>query len=400
MTVFALVVIASASASAQLDTTTTLEEPVTTTTTLLDVTTTTLLEVTTTTLLPETTTTTSISEPTTTTTTLPGLPCAPTDLSTCDDGNPCTLDFCDPLTSRCVYTLLNNTPCTDDGVFCTVDLCVNGICQHAAADFRCDLGECVVRACRPDDADHDRRGCILVSGRQPEGQPCTDDGFSCTDDVCLNGSCLHVPVDTRCDQDTACRASACLPQQSDGDATGCAPGPPQAEGEQCSEDTDPCTADVCRAGTCSHDATVDEGSCFPLQDVFRRAIALGNLTRELGELLNVAPDRFAGPLTALSHVQSDLDDAITVLAGRTMPATLATGDGSTLAEMDPSERAHIAFTTVLRTPQQVSFFMQSLAQARTRAALGRPAASRIRRRGRLLLRNTRALRFDLRTFPR
>jgi hypothetical protein len=384
LTVVALVLVIVTSAAAKLETTTTtLELPTTTSS------------------VPEVTTTTVSKTTTTSTTTLPGLPCVNGDLGACDDGNPCTLDFCDPISSRCVYTLLNNTPCTDDGVFCTVDLCVSGVCQHAAADFRCDLGECVVRACRPNDAQTDRRGCILVTGRQPEGQPCTDDGFACTDDVCLGGSCLHLPVDSRCDQVAACRAAACTPQQPDRDETGCAPGPPRAEGEQCSEDADPCTVDVCRAGACSHETTVDAESCFPLQDVFRRAIALGTLTRELTDMLaGVAPDRFASALAALDRVQSDLDAAVAVLAGRETLETAAAGDGSTLAGMDPSERAHIAFTTVLRTPQQVSLFLQSLAQARARAALGRPTAGRVRRRGRLLLRTTRALRWDLRSLQR
>jgi hypothetical protein len=368
--------------------------------------TTTLLETTTTTETTSTieTTTTSTTRPTptttttsTTTTTLPGIPCQSQDISVCDDGNPCTLDFCNPLTSRCVYTLLDNTPCADEGVFCTVDVCIGGICQHAAADFRCDLGECVVRACRPDDPQIDSRGCILLSGRQPEGQPCTDDGFTCTDDLCLGGSCLHVPVDSRCESVEACRAAACVPQQPDRDEAGCAAGPPRAEGEQCSEDADPCTTDVCHAGTCSHETAIDAEACFPLQDVFRRAIALGNLTREIRDLLAVASaERFASSLATLDGITSDLDAAAGALAGRETLEPAAVGVGSALGGVDPSERAHVAFTTVLRTPQQVNVFLQSLEQARARAALGRPAARHVRRRGRLLLRSSRLLRLNLR----
>ena len=386
LAVFALVLVTAAHAAAQLDTTTTLPEP-TTTTTLLEETTTTVVETTT------TSTTTS-----TTSTTLPGLPCVPDDLGACDDGNTCTLDFCDPITSRCVYTLLTNVPCADEGVFCTVDVCIGGVCQHAPADFRCDLGECVVRGCRPTDPDKDSRGCVLLSGRQPEGQPCTEDGFTCTDDVCLDGSCLHVPVDSRCEQVDACRASACIPQQPDRDAAGCAAGPPRAEGEQCSEDSDPCTLDVCRTGACAHETTVDVDACFPLQEVFRRAIALGNLTRELTEVLAAAsPERFAASLAELTRIQTDLDAASAVLAGRD-PLELAplVEGGSTIGETPPSERVRTAFTMVLRTPGRVSAFLESLAEARSRAALGAQSARRVRRRGRLLLRNTRALRHDLR----
>jgi hypothetical protein len=324
----------------------------------------------------------------------------PGDLA-CDDGNACTLDFCDPVTSRCEYTLLDNVPCADEGVFCTVDVCIGGVCQHAPADFRCDLGECVVRGCRPADPDRDRRGCVLLSGRQPEGHPCTDDGFTCTDDVCLNGSCLHVPVDSRCNQVDACRAAACIPQQPDRDAAGCAAGPPRAEGEQCSEDADPCTLDVCRTGVCAHETTVELEACFPLQEVFRRAIALGNLTRELTDVLAAAsPERFAASLAALARIRTDLDGAVAVLAGRDPLELAPLGPGSTIDERPPPERVRDAFTMVLRTPRQVSAFLQSLAEARSRAALGAQTARRVRRRGRLLLRNTRALRFDLRKLQR
>lgn len=403
----ALVTAASAAPKGDRPTTTLLESSTTTTSLAEETTTTSRPEETTTTSLPEETTTTIETTTTTSTTssttstTLPGLPCAAGDLSACDDGNPCTLDFCDPVASRCVYTLLDNVPCADEGVFCTVDVCVGGVCQHAPADFRCDLGECVVRGCRPNDPAKDRRGCVLLSGRQPEGQPCTDDGFTCTDDLCLNGSCLHVPVDSRCEQVDACRASACLPQQPDRDEAGCSAGAPRGEGEQCSEDADPCTVDVCRTGACAHETSVDVQACFPLQEVFRRAIALANLTRELTDVLVTAsPDRFATSLLTLGRIQSDLDGAIAVLAGRDSLELSPMGTDSTPGDTPPSERVRTAFTMVLRTPAQVSAFLQSLAEARFRAALGAQSARRVRRRGRLLLRNTKSLRGDLRHLQR
>ena len=48
----------------------------------------------------------------------------------CDDGNPCTTDSCDPLTG-CKFQ--NNTlACTDDGNTCTNDVCSAGVCTHPA----------------------------------------------------------------------------------------------------------------------------------------------------------------------------------------------------------------------------------------------------------------------------
>lgn len=46
----------------------------------------------------------------------------------CDDGNPCTTDSCDPATG-CKFE--NNTlACADDGNACTNDVCSAGICTH------------------------------------------------------------------------------------------------------------------------------------------------------------------------------------------------------------------------------------------------------------------------------
>jgi hypothetical protein len=54
-------------------------------------------------------------------------PGSQTTLSTCDDGNACTDDACDP-GGGCLYT--NNTGPCDDGWACTVDdTCVDGLCS-------------------------------------------------------------------------------------------------------------------------------------------------------------------------------------------------------------------------------------------------------------------------------
>ena len=61
----------------------------------------------------------------------------------CDDGNPCTVDSCDPV-SGCVHLL---TTC-DDGQICTVDACdpATGQCTHTPAN--CDDGNaCTTDSC-------------------------------------------------------------------------------------------------------------------------------------------------------------------------------------------------------------------------------------------------------------
>ncbi|MBK9146307.1 MAG: T9SS type A sorting domain-containing protein [Flavobacteriales bacterium] len=66
----------------------------------------------------------------------------------CDDGDPCTIDTCDPATGVCVYTPMN----CDDGDPCTIDLCFNGTCLNllqscsdgdpCTFDYCDALGEC------------------------------------------------------------------------------------------------------------------------------------------------------------------------------------------------------------------------------------------------------------------
>ena len=85
--------------------------------------------------------------------------------NTCDDGNPCTIDACDPKTGYCQKTTavpnccLSAVDCNDaDG--CTVDVCAKNTCVH---DNTC----CKV------DAD------------------CADGETACTTDACVKGTCIH-----------------------------------------------------------------------------------------------------------------------------------------------------------------------------------------------------------------
>jgi hypothetical protein len=221
----------------------------------------------TTTTLVETTTTTLAERVTTTTTLAPPVGCDPTRPGDCDDGDPCTRDSCGGAFLTCEHIPLDGTPCPDDGVFCTVDRCKEGVCTHRLSDRRCDRGECVIRACRPGERHADHHGCVLVKGKDKrDGVPCTDDGFGCTDDVCMHGGCMHMPMDTRCVPTGMCTAGACDPSMSDHDEAGCAHGPPRSEG-RCAEDADACARRLRRrlrapAGDRLRRATG--------QDVFRR----------------------------------------------------------------------------------------------------------------------------------
>jgi len=381
--------------------------PVETTTTSTTETTTTETATTETT-TPETTTTETTAPPLETTTTVvvtttttvpaPGA-CDPSRPADCDDGDPCTFDSCAGALLGCVHRPLDGTPCADDGVFCTVDRCVAGVCAHLPASRRCDGGGCVIRTCAPGDPHADRQGCITVRGRNKhDGSACTDDGFSCTDDVCMHGACMHMPFDDRCVPPKQCMAAACDPAQPNHDDAGCARGAPRAEGEACAEDADACTRDVCSGGVCAHEPESDQTQCAPVQEAFSQSLAAGTVAAELhDDLAAIDAPVAAVALGRLAAIEAQLEAATAALDGLPPGVTPALAvHPAADSTMTAEERARIAFTTVLRTPRQISAFLQTLSDARARAQLGRPTAKHFRRRGRVLLRATRVLRANLR----
>lgn len=108
------------------------------------------------------------------------------------------------------------------------------------------------------------------------GKTCADDNQACTFDLCFEGVCLHEPV-TKCSgiaKDGCCPAAcsamtdadcASVPAQPMQPMQSQQPGQPMqpqqapqdancAEGQPCTDDGNPCTADICRNGLCTHDA--------------------------------------------------------------------------------------------------------------------------------------------------
>lgn len=150
----------------------------------------------------------------------------------CDDGNPCTLDGCDPA-KGCTQTPDNGKPC-DDGIACTTsDTCQSGVCKGGPALTCPSKGPCESATC-------DGIAGKCVSQYSPAGSPC-DDGSSCTvDDKCNNsGDCVGGPKP--CSDGNPCTADACDPNK------GCVSVP---FGGPC-DDGEPCTVnDFCEAGSC------------------------------------------------------------------------------------------------------------------------------------------------------
>lgn len=146
----------------------------------------------------------------------------------CDDGLPCTDDICDPTTGMCL-NINNSMPC-DDGDACTVgDMCINGVCVPGTPIVCDDGNPCTIDTCDP------ILGCVFTP--IADGSPC-DDGDPCTEnDVCINGVCAGTPI--VCPDD----GNPCTIEMCDG-VLGCVT-INQRPGEPC-DDGSPCTInDTC-----------------------------------------------------------------------------------------------------------------------------------------------------------
>ncbi len=175
----------------------------------------------------------------------------------CADPTP----VCNPATGTCVQCLVDQD-CTD-GIFCTVNACVNNACQYTPDDTRCPDDGVYCNGAEACDAELD---CIST------GDPCTpagyycneeqdrcdecqvsahcNDGIACTVDSCVGGTCWNTPDDSRCPDDGLyCNGSEYCSAVSGCLHTG---DPCAAMGLVCNEEVDDC-------GNCASDADCDDG---------------------------------------------------------------------------------------------------------------------------------------------
>lgn len=173
----------------------------------------------------------------------------------CADGNPCTIDTCDPIAKECVYT--DNTGSCDDGNACTTgDVCTAGACQGTqvnGATFCSDGNPCTTDYCDP------TTGCQKTNNTAS----CSDGNACTTGDKCTNGTCAPTGTtncaDTNpCTEDTQCNpASGCVNAPKSGSCD---------DGNICTVG-DSCSGGNCVGGTGSlscndnNDCTID--SCDP-----------------------------------------------------------------------------------------------------------------------------------------
>lgn len=191
-----------------------------------------------------------------------------------DDGDPCTMDLCDPVAGVSHPAVDNGVPC-DDGDACSkVDTCVDGVCIGGEPTTCEDAGPCRDEAiCDPDTG-------FCEAEDLPDGIPC-DDEDGCTQvDECLGGECLGFnpvicPVGGGCQGSGVCNSATGICTYPDlPDATSCSDEDPCNGDETCQsgacvpgeplalDDGNPCTVDFCEPGVGVFHPPVEDGvSC-------------------------------------------------------------------------------------------------------------------------------------------
>jgi hypothetical protein len=215
--------------------------------------------------------------------------CKVIDTAPCDDGNPCTTDLCDP-GKGCSYVALNAVAC-DDGDACSVgDVCKLGTCS-GKGDSCNDGNPCTDDSC-------DGQGKCLYN---PNSKPCSD-GKPCTVlDTCTQGTCTGTAKN--CEDGWPCTIETC--DAVTGFCTygmaaanmACDDGNPCTAGDGCKDylckgtdlscdDANACTADSCapESGGCVN-VPIDSGAACTTGDACTAAA-----TCQLGECVGQTKD--------------------------------------------------------------------------------------------------------------
>ncbi len=156
--------------------------------------------------------------------------CAGSVATECDDGNPCTVDSCDPASGVCQFAGSVVGAC-EDGNPCTAgDTCQKGLCKAGAPKVCDDVNPCTTDICVA------IVGCVYspVSQSCSDGDPCTEN------DACSAGTCKGAPV--FCDDGNPCTNDTC----------------DKAKGCMFTPNSLPCSGDACHTGSCS------QGKCTNL----------------------------------------------------------------------------------------------------------------------------------------
>ena len=175
-----------------------------------------------------------------------GLNCDDNDL--CTEADQCALGVCGGNPVQC-----------GDSLACTADSCVaeTGQCANVLQAGWCLIDEtCVAAASHPEGPDSQCRICDPQADTMQwtalnEGLNCDDQSECSAESICQSGTCT--PVGPLCDDGNECTEDLC---SAEGECTHENLG----NGTACEEDLVACTDDVCLEGSCVH--PVSAGSCL------------------------------------------------------------------------------------------------------------------------------------------
>jgi hypothetical protein len=347
----------------------------------------------------------------------------------CDDQNDCTLDQCVLL--LCTHAALG------DGESCATDPCTPGVCQSGTCVAGTPEPGC--RPCQANDDCEDGSACTIDTCNErgrceraggegsacDDGDPCTlddrcandlcagtplscDDRVACTTDFCDSGSCVHEVDSSACPESGECATIECAPDDPDADGRGCVTRSASFELSECTEDNNPCTLDRCRDGLCAHDALDDPQGCLPLVPSYRRAVTL---RAGVDRVLNFAIDESDASGTAADAIVEDLqaigdslDATVRALSGRdggaSLPASAYRGLRLAATATTAQLRGRVALVWLRGTPGLVQNFLGAVSRGRRRQEIGTDSARELRRNGRILLSETKALKRDVKNLQR
>lgn len=158
----------------------------------------------------------------------------------------------------------SNSNCNDNNQ-CTVDVCIGapfGTCINTNASSGTPCGSTATTDCTLPDACNGSGTCLV--NHRPNGTVCTDDTNPCTNDLCSNGTCTHSakPNGTACPDDlNQCTNDVCT--------SATCMHPPKPAGTACGDGNSCTSNDVCNgAGACAGTPIPDCAGC-PLSSLFR-----------------------------------------------------------------------------------------------------------------------------------
>ncbi len=177
--------------------------------------------------------------------------------SDCDDGNPCTRDFCTESCTCGHEKLGGDTVCTSDNACLMQGTCYNGKCV-AEGTVECveqDGNPCTEPQCDPK--------------AEPGTDPCLEEPVEdgavittfCSQRVCEGGTVKETtptPEAVACEQaDDRIDPSGCIESRACVDSEKACVGVPREDGAPCSQGTNKCLGYSCKAGECVADTELD-----------------------------------------------------------------------------------------------------------------------------------------------